>query len=108
MFLLSIDCKHWSRGLSPSRMRHATEAQAERTQALANRPELLAKHGIKPDEQRKLLPMLLSLGHPRERMVDGVPVVPVSMLISFLSGVSPVDSGLRLISAADILEQARL
>jgi Holliday junction resolvase-like predicted endonuclease len=95
MLLLSIDCKHWLHGLSPSRMRHATDAQVERTRALANRPELIAKHGVKHVERRRLLPMLLSLGHPRERIVDGVPIVPVSMLMSFLGDVSPVDGELR-------------
>jgi Holliday junction resolvase-like predicted endonuclease len=108
MLLLSIDCKHWLHGLSPSRMRHATDAQVERSQALANRPELIAKHGVRHVEKLVLLPMLLSLGHPRERILDGVPIVPVSMLMSFLGGVSPMDGDLRFVSLARNLEQARL
>jgi Holliday junction resolvase-like predicted endonuclease len=92
--LLAIDCKHWVRGISPSQARQVTQAQVERAEALAERFDLLNKYGISRVESRHIMPVLLCLGNPRHRIVDGVPVVAVSKLISFLCGVSPVDETL--------------
>ncbi len=96
-FLLVIDCKHWLRGLSPSRCREVASAQAERSQALAERLDILKRHGVSNAEKRSLMPMILCLGDPREPIVNGVPIVAVSRLISFLYGVSPIDEKLRRI-----------
>lgn len=96
-FLLAIDCKHWLRGLSPSRARQVAQAQAERAEALAERFDVLKRHGVSNAERRYLMPVIFCLGNPREGIVDGVPVVAVSKLISFLYGVSPVDERLRRI-----------
>jgi len=96
-FLLAIDCKHWLRGLSPSRSRQVASAQAERSQALAERLDTLKKHGVCNPEKRSLMPMILCLGDPRESIVNGVPIVAVSKLVSFLYGVSPIDEKLRRI-----------
>ncbi len=94
-FVLAIDCKHWLRGWSPSRVRKAAEAQIGRVVALAERSDLLRKHGVENVERRAIMPVIFALGDPRERMVQGVPVVSVSRLVSFLYGVSPVDERLR-------------
>jgi Holliday junction resolvase-like predicted endonuclease len=96
-FLLAIDCKHWLRGLSPSRSRQVASAQAERSQALAERLDTLKKHGVSNAEKHSLMPMILCLVDPRESIVNGVPIVAVSKLISFLYGVSPIDEKLRRI-----------
>jgi Holliday junction resolvase-like predicted endonuclease len=94
-FLLAIDCKHWLRGLSPSRAREVALAQTARVEALAERLDILKKHVISSVEKRKLLPVVLCLGSPREAIVEGVPIVAVSKLISFLYGLSPIDERLR-------------
>jgi DNA-binding Lrp family transcriptional regulator len=96
-FLLAIDCKHWLRGLSPSRTRQVAQAQAERAEALAERLDILKKHAVGNAESRYLMPVVFCLGNPREGVVNGVPVVAVSKLISFVYGVSPVDENLRRI-----------
>jgi Holliday junction resolvase-like predicted endonuclease len=95
--LLAIDCKHWIRGISPSQARNVAQAQIERAEALAKRFDLLNKFGVSRVESRYIVPVLLCLGSPRQRIVDGVPVVGVSELISFLYGISPIDETLRRI-----------
>lgn len=94
-FLFAVDCKHWLRGLSTSRMSAAVRAQVERSEALAGKPELLVKFGVTHPDQRRIVPMLFTLGDPRQTVVDEVPVVPVSKLMSFLYGISPVDKSFR-------------
>lgn len=94
-FLFAVDCKHWLRGLSNSRISAAVRSQVERSEALAGKPELLAKFGVTHAERRRIVPMLFTLGEPRQAIVDDVPVVPVSKLMSFLYGISPVDKNFR-------------
>jgi hypothetical protein len=77
----------------------AAQAQVERTSALAERPELLTKLGVSHAVGRRIIPMLLVLGQPREVLADGVPVVPISKLVSFLYEVSPIDDRFRNIRA---------
>ncbi len=95
MLLLAVDCKHWLRGLAPARMREAANAQVERTVALAERPELLMRLGVIHPEGKRIMPVLFSLGEPRQSVAEGVPVVTVSKLVSFLYGISPVDDRFR-------------
>jgi Holliday junction resolvase-like predicted endonuclease len=96
-FLLAVDCKHWLRGLSPSRACQVVQAQAGRAEALAERFDLLNKHGVSNVESRHVMPVIFCLSNPQVAIVDGVPIVAVSKLISFLYGVSPVHDGLRRI-----------
>jgi Holliday junction resolvase-like predicted endonuclease len=98
--LLAIDCKHWARGISPSQAHQVAQAQVERAGALAERFDLLNKYGVSRVEGRHIVPVLLCLGNARQRVVDGVPIVAVSELISFLYGVSPVDETLTRIPIA--------
>jgi hypothetical protein len=90
-FLFAIDCKHWLRGLSKSRLSAAVRAQADRAEALAARPELLIKLGVTHFTRRYIVPAIFTLGDPRETVVNRVPVVSVSKLMSFLYGFSPTD-----------------
>lgn len=94
-FLFAVDCKHWLRGLSTSRMSVAVRAQLERAEALAGKPELLSKFGVTHVERRQITPVIITLGDPRQVVVDRVPVVSVSKLMSFLYGISPVDERFR-------------
>jgi Holliday junction resolvase-like predicted endonuclease len=107
-FLLAIDCKHWLRGLSSSRVSQVANAQAERSRALAERPDLLKKCRIKGIEKRSIMPMILCLSEPREFIVNEVPIVVVSRLISFLYGVSPVEEKLARIAVKVWHEQSLL
>ncbi len=91
MFLLAIDCKHWLRGLSIGRMSVAARAQVERMTALAGRPEILSRIGIDHVGKRSIMPAVFALGDSRHAFVDGVPIVSVSKLMSFLYGLSPFD-----------------
>jgi len=94
-FLFAVDCKHWLRGFSTSRMSAAVRAQVERSEALAGKPELLVKFGVTHHDRRRIVPMIFTLGDPRQTFVDEVPVVSVLKLMSFLHGVSPVDESFR-------------
>jgi hypothetical protein len=93
--LFAVDCKHWLRGLSMGRIADAAHAQVERTKALAERPDILSRSGVNHLEKRSIMPAVFALGDPRQRVVDGVPVVSVSKLLSFLYGISPVDDRFR-------------
>jgi hypothetical protein len=104
-FVLSVDCKHWLRGLSPSRARATAIAQIGRTIALSERPDLLMRKGFANPVKRKILPVIISLSDAREKIVEGVPVVAVSKLLSFLYGISPVDERFRMIPVKAPAEQ---
>jgi len=107
-FVLTFDCKHWAKGLSPSRVMQAADAQAERAALLAGNEGLLARHGLQNPGKRKILPVVLSLGEPRQSIVNGVPIVPISKLMSFLYGISPVDETFRFIPIHDQAGQSSL
>jgi hypothetical protein len=107
-FLLALDCKHWRRGLSTGRVKEAAHAQVERSMALAKRPDLLHRLRIRNVEKYAILPVILALGELRERIVDGVPVVSVSKLLSFLYGVSPIDDGIQRVKVHGLRAQSQL
>jgi len=107
-FLLAVDCKHWLRSLSRGRMKEVARAQIERSTALAKRFDLLHRLKIGNPEKHAILPLILTLGELREPTVDGVPVVSVSKLLSFLYGVSPIDDGLVRIKVRGLGAQSRL
>lgn len=101
-FLFAVDCKHWARGLQPSRMKTAVLAQIERAEALAKRPDLLRRIGIPNPNRRSVMPALLVLGEPRLRSIDGVPIVAISKLVTFLYGISPLDQSFLRIPVSDL------
>jgi len=97
-FFLAIDCKHWMRGLSRSRLREVARDQIQRSVALAERQDILFNRCGGKIKPRSLRPVILVLSEPPERTVEGVPVVSISKLISFLYGISPVDTCFHAIS----------
>ena len=107
-FTLAVDCKHWRSGLSTGRMRKAAQAQIERASSLARRPELLHRLNVDNPERRRITPVILALGELHERLVDGVPVVPVSKLVSFLYGLSPIDDNVKRLKVPEHGPQSRL
>jgi len=96
-FILAVDCKHWLRGSSAGRMKEAAQAQVERVTRLAKVPRLLHRLKVSNPDGRVIIPVILSLGELRDRLIDGVPIVCVSRLLSFIYGVSPVDTNLKRI-----------
>jgi len=85
---LSIDCKHWRRGVGLATLERLALAQTERTRQYKTRldaPEI----GI--------LPMLLTMVDNGTRIVDGVPVVPLFALKDFLATVSRFDDELLFV-----------
>jgi biotin operon repressor len=101
-FLFAVDCKHWLRGLSPARIRDAVRAQVERSAALAGRPEILRKFGVLQASRRRIIPTILTLGNARQTVVDRVPVVSISKLMSFLYGISPLDERFFMFPVKDL------
>jgi hypothetical protein len=106
--ILAVDCKHWLRGLSPGRMKTVARAQLERVTVLAQRPDLLYRLKIGHPEGRSIIPVILTLGEPRERLTDGVPFVPISKLLNFIYGLSPIDDSLERIRVPRSVTQSRL
>lgn len=72
--ILSVDCKHWERGHSPSSLRRFAEDQLRRSSILR----------AKIDDERPILSAILSASEPSGKFVEGVPIVPVRTLRSFL------------------------
>ena len=99
VWILVVDCKHWSGVLARSRMKGAAEAQVERTRALAERPEIMRRQGL-PRIDLPLVPLLLTLGEPRDRLIEGVPLVSLSRFSSFLQEASPYVDGFLTIHVA--------
>ena len=76
-FLLSVDCKHWKRGHSPSVLSGFARERLRRSRLL--RRDLA--------DPRPILSAILSFSEPEGRFVDGVAVVPLRTLSSFLESV---------------------
>lgn len=85
--ILSIDCKRWARGSGESRLRGQASAQTERTRQLVG--------GL--GSKKRALPVILTMLDNRVRVVDGVPVVPLSALRDFLASVNPYDQGFAFV-----------
>ncbi len=85
---LSVDCKHWRRGVGYATLEKLALAQAERTRQYKLRLDATDK---------ALLPMLLTMVDNGVRVVAGVPVVPLFVLKDFLANVTRFDEGLLFI-----------
>jgi len=107
VWILVVDCKHWSGALTHSRMKIAAEAQIQRGRALIERPEIMQRRGIARIEL-PLLPVILTLGEPRERLIQGVPIVGLSKFSSFLQEVSPYTTGLLTLHVQLVPKQRSL
>ena len=84
--VISMDCKHWRHGMSPSALTKIAEAQVERTRELAESvPNIsLELEWVKWDRV-KLVPVVLVLVPGSFKLYGKVPVVPVLQLQDFLS-----------------------
>jgi len=95
VFLMALDCKRWQHGWSYGSAQRAAQAQIERTTALAARLDVLTKLGVKKLEHRTMMPILLSLEDTPQKIILGVPVVPILKFSNFLNSVPPLGKGLK-------------
>jgi hypothetical protein len=72
---LSIDCKHYAREPGPSSLALFAKAQLKRSSLLSRKRE-----GLKP-----IASVILSMSEPEGSFVEGVAVVPIRTLRSFLN-----------------------
>jgi len=107
VWILAVDCKHWSRILGHSRMKNAAEAQVERVRALVDRPEIMKRRGVSRIDL-PLVPLILTLGEPRDRLIVGVPIVGLSKFSSFLQEASPYADGLLTLHVQTVSKQSSL
>lgn len=84
--VVCVDCKHWHRGLHPSRFRKAAEEQAKRTLAFA---ESLPNPAIVIEcsswKQTKFVPVVLSLMPTSPKFYEGTPIVSILQFQEFLA-----------------------
>jgi hypothetical protein len=84
--VVCIDCKHWHRGLPPSSLKRAIEAQVKRTLAFS---ESLPNPTLRVDcslwNDAKFVPAILSLTPVSFKFYNGVPVVTIVQLQDFLA-----------------------
>ena len=83
---LSIDCKHYKREQGPSLLAKFAQAQLERS-ALLRR---------KTQDVRPIASVILSMSEPEGRFVEGVAVVPIRTLRSFLTSLDSYTALLEL------------
>lgn len=85
-YVLSIDCKHYSRGNPPSSLARFARNQLRRS-------ELLRK---KKGGSRPIASVILSMSEPEGGFVEGVAVVPIRTLRDFLTGLESYGGMLAL------------
>lgn len=78
---LSVDCKHYAKGISPYSLARFAEDQLERTRLYKE----------KKGHKGPILPIIVTLVEPSALVVEGVPVVPMLKLRDFLQSVNPYD-----------------
>jgi Holliday junction resolvase-like predicted endonuclease len=84
--IVCVDCKHWQHGWSRASIIKATEAQVERTHALASTlPRFTEKLGIDKWTRATLVPILLSLVPSAFKFHNDTPIVSILQLQSFIN-----------------------
>jgi Holliday junction resolvase-like predicted endonuclease len=84
--VICIDCKHWQRRMAPSVMGRVVEAQAERTEALADSlPNAKLQLECTKWKKAQFVPAILSLVQGSYKFYDNVPIVPVLQLQDFIN-----------------------
>ncbi|TMI43403.1 restriction endonuclease [Candidatus Bathyarchaeota archaeon] len=95
--MITMDCKHWNTPGYLSKFRLAAKHQRNATLHLLAKP---VEKMLQGDRERQALPVILTLSEPRDQLSEGVVLVSVEKLPSFLSGVTPYDENLPLISSS--------
>jgi Restriction endonuclease len=84
---LSVDCKHWAKGLSGSQLEQIAMDQVERTLLYKKKRGL-----IEP-----VLPVVFTALDVAGRVALGVPVVPIFMVRDFLNSVNRFEPQLQIV-----------
>jgi len=96
--LICADCKHWSWGLGRSRIQNAARRQLERMLSLADEmPRLVDRLGITAWRRAVILPTVITLSDTTRGLLEGIPIVPILRLRSFLKELNPLDRELATI-----------
>jgi len=96
--LMCADCKHWSWGLGRTRIQKAAKRQFERMLSLADEmPGLADRLGIKAWRRAVILPTVITLSDTTRGLHEGIPIVPILRLRSFLKELNPLDHQLAAI-----------
>lgn len=84
--VVCVDCKHWCRGLYPSKLKRAVEEQVKRTLAFS---ESLPNPALRVEcaswNHARFVPVVLSLISPSFKFHDRTPVVSILQLQDFLA-----------------------
>jgi len=97
--LMCADCKHWSCGLGRSRIQNAARRQFERLRSLADEmPRLADRLGITAWRRAVILPTVITLSDTTRGLYEGIPIVPILRLRSFLKELNPLDHQLATIA----------
>jgi Holliday junction resolvase-like predicted endonuclease len=97
--VICIDCKHWRHGMAPSALKRTTEAQVERTRALAaSLPHVSLEIECTKWNKAKFIPTVLSLTQGRFKFYNIVPIVPVLQLQDFLNQLPAYTESLKYFS----------
>ena len=84
--IICADCKHWSRGMSTGQLIQAVKKQVERIQMLVKETQICKnKFNVTNESEILFIPIIITLGNPKNRMIKQVPIVPVLALRSFLA-----------------------
>jgi len=98
--VLCMDCKHWYHGWAPSKITAAARSQMLRVLCLSRVFQTYTRRlPIKNCRSVRLLPIVLTLADVSSRLVEGVPIVSVFRLRTFLSEVNPWVESLRFVDA---------
>jgi hypothetical protein len=84
--VVCIDCKHWQRSMAPSVLGKVADAQAERTEALADAlPNVKLQLECTKWRKAQFIPAILSLIPGSFKFYNDIPIVPVLQLQDFLN-----------------------
>jgi Holliday junction resolvase-like predicted endonuclease len=99
--VVCVDCKHWRRGLYPSKLRKVVDEQVKRTVAFS---EFIPNQKVRVEcaswEETTFVPVVVSLVPTSFRFHDGTPVVPILQLQDFLAQLPMLSNSLRRINRA--------
>jgi len=96
--LMCADCKHWKSGLGPGRIQTAARKQFERMRYLAEEmPRQASRLGITAWNRAVILPTVITLSDTTRGLHEGIPIVPILRLQSFLKELNPLDRELATI-----------
>lgn len=99
--VVCVDCKHWRRGVNPSKLRGAVEEQVRRTLAFS---ESLPNPAVRIEcaswKEARFVPVVLSLMPASFKFHNDTPVVPILQLQDFLAQLPMCLNSLRCFDRA--------